>query len=127
MRAILLLSVSAVLLGGCDYLDTKSVKQGAPAPAATQNLPDSGRVTISGNTVATEGESIHLTAHVANPKGDLEYSWSLSGRGSLMNREADPQNAVIIPSGTGRLLVSVSVTEDGTEIGGAHVTLQISD
>ena len=88
---------------------------------------DSGRVTITGNTTGTEGESIRLTANVANPRGELDYQWSLSGRGSLMSSESDQQDVVVIPSTTGRLLVSVTVTEDGTEIGGAHLTLQITD
>jgi len=127
MRNVLLLSLSVVLLVGCDHLlDRISTKQASPAPA-TQSAADSGRVSISGNTTGTEGESIRLTAQVANPRGELEYEWSLSGRGSLMSRESDPQNVVVIPSTTGRLLVSVAVTEDGTEIGGTHLTLQITD
>jgi len=127
MRNILLLSLSVVLLVGCDdLLDRISTKQPAPTRPAGGAV-NSGRVTITGNTTGTEGESIRLTANVANPRGELEYEWSLSGRGSLMSRESDPQNVVVIPSTTGRLLVSVTVTEDGTEIGGAHLTLQITD
>jgi len=127
MRNVLLLSLSVALLVGCDdLLDRISTKQPAPARPAGGAV-DSGRVTISGNTTGTEGESIRLTAQIANPRGELEYEWSLSGRGSLMSRESDPQNVVVIPSTTGRLLVSVTVTEDGTEIGGAHLTLQITD
>src|SRR3989304_1851627 len=127
MRSVLLLSLSVVLLVGCDdLLDRISTKQASPAPPAAGAV-DSGRVSISGNTTGTEGESIRLTAQVATPHGELEYEWSLSGRGSLMSRESDPQNVVVIPSTTGRLLVSVTVTEDGTEIGGAPLTLQITD
>ena len=127
MRNVLLLSLSVALLVGCDdLLDRISTKQPAPARPAGGAV-DSGRVTISGNTTGTEGESIRLTAQIANPRGELEYEWSLSGRGSLMSRESDPQNVVVIPSTTGRLLVSVTVMEDGTEIGGAHLTLQITD
>ena len=88
---------------------------------------DTGRVTISGNTTGSEGESIRLTAQVANPRGELEYEWSMNGRGSLMNRDTDPQNVVVIASTTGRLEVTVTVTEDGDEIGSATVTLQITD
>jgi hypothetical protein len=44
-----------------------------------------------------------------------------------MNRETDPQNVVVIASTTGRLEVTVTVTEDGDEIGSATVTLQITD
>ena len=128
MRHILLLSLSVILLVGCDdLLDRVSTKQPAPARPAGGAV-DSGRVTITGNTTGTEGESIRLTANVANPRGgELDYQWSLSGRGSLMSSESDPQNVVVIPSTTGRLLVSVTVTEDGTEIGGTHLTLQITD
>ena len=127
MRMTWSLGISVALLVGCDdLLDRVSTKQASPAPA-TQSAADSGRVSISGNTSGTEGESIRLTANVANPHGELEYEWSLSGRGSLMSRESDPQNVVVIPSTTGRLLVSVTVTEDGTEIGGTHLTLQITD
>jgi len=127
MRMTWSLGISVALLVGCDDLmDRVSTKQPATARPAGGAV-DSGRVSISGNTTGTEGESIRLTAQVANPHGELEYEWSLSGRGSLMSRESDPQNVVVIPSTTGRLLVSVTVTEDGTEIGGAHLTLQITD
>lgn len=127
MRATWLLGLSVILLLGCDdILDRVSTKQPASAPSAGSSV-DSGRVTISGSTTGTEGESIRLTAEVANPRGELEYLWSLSGRGSLVSREVDPQNAVVIPSTTGRLVVTVTVTEDGNEIGSANLTLQITD
>ena len=97
MRATWLLGLSIVLLLGCDdLLDRVSTKQPASARSSGSSV-DSGRVTISGSTTGSEGESIRLTAEVANPRGELEYLWSLSGRGSLVSREADPQNAVIIP------------------------------
>jgi hypothetical protein len=127
MRSVLLPSLSIVLLVGCDdLLDRISTKQPAPTRPAGGAV-NSGRVTITGNTTGTEGESIRLTANVADPRGELDYQWSLSGRGSLMSSESDQQDVVVIPSTTGRLLVSVTVTEDGTEIGGAHLTLQITD
>ncbi|MGH9460307.1 MAG: hypothetical protein ACRD1X_03765 [Vicinamibacteria bacterium] len=128
MRAISLLSLSIALLTvGCDdLLDRVSTKQPAPAPSSRSSV-DTGRVSISGNTTGSEGESIRLTAQVANARGELEYEWSMNGRGSLMNRETDPQNAVVIASTTGRLEVTVTVTEDGDEIGSATVTLQITD
>ena len=127
MRTVMLLSVSVVLLIGCDdALDRFSTKQPAPVPAA-RNAVDSGRVTIRGSSTGSEGDSIRLTAEVTNPRGELEYEWSLSGRGSMMSRETDPQNVVVIASTTGRLLVTVTVTEDGDEIGSANLTLQITD
>jgi hypothetical protein len=128
MRAMLFLSLSIVLLTvGCDdLLDRVSTKRPAPAPSSRSEV-DSGRVTITGNTTGSEGESIRLTAQVANPRGELEYAWSMNGRGSLMSRETDPQNVVVIASTTGRLEVTVTVTEDGDEIGSATVTLQITD
>jgi hypothetical protein len=88
---------------------------------------DTGRVRITGNSSGSEGESIRLSAQVADPSGELEYEWTMNGRGSLMNRETDPQNVVVIASTTGRLEVTVTVTEDGDEIGSATVTLQITD
>ena len=127
MRTTLLLGISILLFIGCDdVLDRMSTKQSAPAPAARSSV-DSGRVTIRGSSTASEGDSINLTAEVANPRGELEYEWSLSGRGSMMSRETDPQNVVVIASTTGRLLVTVTVTEDGDEIGSANLTLQITD
>ena len=128
MRAMLLLSFSiALLTAGCDdLLDRVSTKRPAPAPSP-RSVVDSGRVTITGNTTGSEGESIRLTAQIANPRGELEYVWSMNGRGSLMSRETDPQNVVVIASTTGRLEVTVTVTEDGDEIGSATVTLQITD
>jgi len=128
MRTTLLLGLSIALLAvGCDdLLDRVSTKQPAPAPSSRSTV-DTGRVTISGNTTGSEGESIRLTAQVANPRGELEYEWSMNGRGSLMNRDTDPQNVVVIASTTGRLEVTVTVTEDGDEIGSATVTLQITD
>ena len=126
MRAFVLLSALAVLLTACDALDQSSTKQPAPAPS-TGGAVDSGRVTIRGSSSGSEGDSIRLTAEVANPRGELEYEWSLSGRGSMMSRETDPQNVVVIAATTGRLVVTVTVTEDGDEIGSANLTLQITD
>jgi hypothetical protein len=127
MRTTFVLGLSILLLIGCDdLLDRVSTKQ--PAPASTGgSAVDSGRVSIRGNTTGSEGDSIRLTAEVANPNGELEYEWSLSGRGSLMSRETDPQNVVVIASTTGRLVVTVRVTEDGDEIGSASLNLQITD
>ena len=130
MRTRWFLGISIVLFIGCDdVMDRISTKQPAPVPPArsTGGPVDSGRVTIGGSSTASEGDSIDLTAEVANPRGELEYEWSLSGRGSLMSRETDPQNVVVIASTTGRLLVTVTVTEDGDEIGSANLTLQITD
>jgi hypothetical protein len=45
----------------------------------------------------------------------------------MMSRETDPQNVVVIASTTGRLLVTVTVTEDGDAVGSANLTLQITD
>ena len=126
MRSFVLLAAFVTLLAGCDALDRNSTKQPAPAPAARSSV-DSGRITIRGSSTASEGDSINLTAEVANPRGELEYEWNLSGRGSMMSRETDPQNVVVIASTTGRLLVTVTVTEDGDEIGSANLTLQITD
>ena len=126
MRPICLLSLSIALVIGCDDVLDRPTKQPAPAPAAEPAV-DTGRVTIRGNTTGSEGESIRLTAEVANPQGELEYAWSLDGRGSLMSREIDPQNVVVIASTTGRLVVTVSVTEDGDPIGSASLTLRITD
>ena len=129
MRAFLFLSILVVSMIACDALDRDSTKQPAPvSPAPSTGGPaDSGRVTIQGSSTGSEGDSIRLAAEVANPRGELEYEWSLSGRGSLMSRETDPQNAVVIASTTGRLEVTVTVTEDGDEIGSANLTLRITD
>ena len=126
MRAFVFPSALLVLLIACDALDRDSTKQPAPVPSA-RSAVDSGRVTIKGSSTASEGDSIDLTASVANPRGELEYEWSLSGRGSMMSRETDPQNVVVIAATTGRLVVTVTVTEDGDEIGSANLTLQITD
>jgi len=128
MRVLLFLSLSlALLTTGCDdLLDRVSTKRPAPT-RSTGNVVDSGRVSIRGDLTGSEGDPIHLTAVVTNPRGDLEYAWSMNGRGSLMSREADPQNAVVRASTSGRLDVTVTVTEDGDEIGSAMVTLQITD
>jgi hypothetical protein len=116
-----------VLTFGCDdLLDRVSTKRPAPAPSS-RSAVDTGRVRITGNSSGSEGESIRLSAQVADPSGELEYEWTMNGRGSLMNRETDPQNVVVIASTTGRLEVTVTVTEDGDEIGSATVTLQITD
>ncbi len=130
MRTKLFLAISIVLFIGCDdVMDRISTKQPAPVPSArpTGGPVDSGRVTIRGSSTASEGDSINLTTEVDNPRGELEYEWSLSGRGSMMSRETDPQNVVVIASTTGRLLVTVTVTEDSDEIGSANLTLQITD
>jgi len=126
MRAFVFPSALLVLLIACDALDRDSTKQPAPVPSA-RSAVDSGRVTIKGSSTASEGDSVDLTASVANPRGELEYEWSLAGRGSMMSRETDPQNVVVIASTTGRLVVTVTVTEDGDEIGSANLTLQITD
>jgi len=127
MRRSYSLAVAIALLFGCDdVLDRVSTKEPAPAPSAAP-MVDSGRVTLRGDSTGSEGDSIQLTAEVANPRGELEYEWSLNGRGSLMSRETDPQNAVVIPSTTGRLVVTVRVTEDGDPIGSASLTLRIAD
>ncbi len=122
MRTVLLMSALVALLG-CDALDRVSTKQPAPVPSA-RSAVDSGRVTIRGSSTASEGDSVNLTAEVAHPRGELEYEWSLSGRGSMMSRETDPQNVVVIASTTGRLLVTVTVTEDGDAVGSANLTLR---
>ena len=127
MRVLLLWSALVALLSACDdMLDRVSTKQPAPAPSSRSTV-DTGRVRITGNTSGSEGESIRLTAQVANPRGELEYEWRMNGRGSLMNRETDPQNVVVIASTTGRLEVTVTVTEDGDQIGSPTVILQITD
>jgi ABC-type phosphate transport system substrate-binding protein len=124
MRTSLLPSVLLVILVGCDALDQSSTKQPAPIK---QDTTDADRITISGSSTGAEGESINLTAKVTNARGKLQYDWSLSGRGSLMSREADPEKAVVIGSSPGRLLVTVTVSEDGVEIGSASLTLRITD
>ncbi len=109
----------------CDEtLDRSSTKQPAPLKQSTE---DSGRVTISGNSTGSEGESIKLTANVVNAGGSLDYDWSLDGRGSLVSRQSDPKHATVIASSPGTLFVTVTVSEDGVEIGSARLTLRITD
>ncbi len=112
----------------CDEaLDRSSTKQPAPLKQSTE---DSGRVTISGNSTGSKGESIKLTANVGNvvnAGGSLDYEWSLDGRGSLVSRQSDPKHATVIASSPGTLFVTVTVSEDGVEIGSARLTLQITD
>ena len=126
-RASLLLVVMCVFLPACDdVLDRVSTKRPAPAPVP-EGAVDSGRVSLRGNATGSEGDPIRLTAEVANPRGELEYDWILDGRGSLMSRQADPHNAVLIPSTTGRFEVTVTVTEDGEYVGSATLTIRITD
>jgi len=109
----------------CDEtLDRSSTKQPATLKQSTE---DSGRVTISGNSTGSEGESIKLTANVVNAGGSLDYDWSLDGRGSLVSRQSDPKHATVIASSPGTLFVTVTVSEDGVEIGSARLTLRITD
>ena len=107
-----------------DLLDRVSSKQPAPPELGTK---DTGRVTISGNSAGSEGESIKLTANVTDARGRLEYDWRLDGRGSLVSRRADPKNATVIASSPGTLFVTVTVSENGVEIGSARLTLRITD
>ncbi len=109
----------------CDEaLDRSSTKQPAPLKQSTE---DSGQVTISGSSTGSEGESIKLTANVANARGNLDYDWRLDGRGSLVSRRSDPKNATVIASTPGTLFVTVTVSEGGVEIGSARLTLRITD
>ena len=124
MRYILVVGL-LFLTSVCDEaLDRSSTKQPAPLKQSTE---DSGRVTISGGSSGSEGESIKLTANVANASGRLDYDWRLEGRGSMVSRQSDPKHATVIASSPGTLFVTVTVSEDGVEIGSARLTLRITD
>lgn len=121
-------SLAAVLLLltlACDEtLDRSSTKQPAPRK---QESEETGRVSISGNSTATEGEPIKLTAKVTNATGSLDYDWRLEGRGSLVSRQSDSKHATVIASSSGTLFVTLTVSENGVEIGSARLTLRITD
>jgi hypothetical protein len=124
MRNSLAAGLLLLTLACDETLDRSSTKQPVPLKQSTE---DSGRVTISGSSTGSEGESIKLTANVANAGGSLDYDWSLDGRGSLVSRQSDPKHATVIASSSGTLFVNVTVSEDGVEIGRASLTLRITD
>jgi hypothetical protein len=124
MRYSLAAGLLLLTLGCDETLDRSSTKQPAPRKQSTE---DSGPVTISGSTTASEGESIELTANVADAIGNLDYDWSLDGRGSLVSRQSDPKHATVIASSPGTLFVTVTIAENGVEIGSASLTLRITD
>lgn len=124
MRNTLAASLLLLTLFCDEALDRSSTKQPAPPKQVSE---DSGRVTIIGSPTGSEGESIKLTANVVNAGGSLDYDWSLAGRGSLVSRKSDPKHATVIASSSGTLFVTVTVSEDGVEIGSARLTLRITD
>lgn len=124
MRYSLVAGLLVLALGCDETLDRNTTKRPAPPE---QSPEDSGRVTISGSSTGSEGESIKLTANVANPSGELNYDWRLDGSGSMVSRRADPKHATVIASSPGTLFVTVTVSEDGVEIGSARLTLRITD